>query len=341
MSTTTGRPSAWSPRYAAPEVLNFEPRNRASDVYSLGCIFIEMASAINGHRLSAMKHHWKSNGNTHISFAQNKIATLSWIKGDYYKPIQRFLKDVSFSMLDDNRLLRPTMEQVVNKLSDTDYEFRFLGTSLFKPCCRESINEPAFIEMLKLTSTLPVPGVFPADFVTYLLIDSDMKVIHSSAWDEENHAANDPAMDLEFWLQNRPDYNTVHVLQSTCAELLAVAHKSGETGKFWKNYNTRVIRSVPNGILYAQQSAKLAPLKYKIFKWIVGEGNNPPGQNNNVLACVLQVTLLLIIFERSGLLGSFFFQVSSIDSRSPHYRFWYPNRNKMLDFTTVGSGVHE
>ena len=44
VSTTTGRPSAWTIRYSAPEVLDSEPRNRASDIFSLGCVLVEMVS---------------------------------------------------------------------------------------------------------------------------------------------------------------------------------------------------------------------------------------------------------------------------------------------------------
>ncbi|KAF2027428.1 kinase-like protein, partial [Setomelanomma holmii] len=44
ISTTTELPSAWTIRYSAPEVLNFEPRNRATDNFSLGCVLNEMIS---------------------------------------------------------------------------------------------------------------------------------------------------------------------------------------------------------------------------------------------------------------------------------------------------------
>ncbi|KAF1968773.1 kinase-like protein, partial [Bimuria novae-zelandiae CBS 107.79] len=41
-TTTTGRPEAFTDRYRAPEVANWDPRNRKSDVFSLGCVFIEI-----------------------------------------------------------------------------------------------------------------------------------------------------------------------------------------------------------------------------------------------------------------------------------------------------------
>jgi serine/threonine protein kinase len=44
--TTTGRPEAYTRRYAAPEVFEQEPRNSRSDVFSLGCVFLEILSAM-------------------------------------------------------------------------------------------------------------------------------------------------------------------------------------------------------------------------------------------------------------------------------------------------------
>ncbi|KAK8043504.1 hypothetical protein PG993_005934 [Apiospora rasikravindrae] len=35
--------------YAAPEVIRVEPRNEAADIWSLGCVFFEMATVIKGH----------------------------------------------------------------------------------------------------------------------------------------------------------------------------------------------------------------------------------------------------------------------------------------------------
>ncbi|KAH4973701.1 hypothetical protein HBI54_026620 [Parastagonospora nodorum] len=45
-STTEGIPDCFTPRYSAPEVLQYEQRGSKSDVYSLGCVFIIMISAL-------------------------------------------------------------------------------------------------------------------------------------------------------------------------------------------------------------------------------------------------------------------------------------------------------
>ncbi|KAI9843153.1 MAG: hypothetical protein M1837_006606 [Sclerophora amabilis] len=44
--TTSGRPIALSQRYAAPEVVDWDSRNALSDVFSLGCIYVELLAAL-------------------------------------------------------------------------------------------------------------------------------------------------------------------------------------------------------------------------------------------------------------------------------------------------------
>ncbi|KAF2008101.1 kinase-like protein [Amniculicola lignicola CBS 123094] len=45
-STTTGNPNAFTRRYCSPEVANWDNRNSKSDVFSLGCVFVEILDAL-------------------------------------------------------------------------------------------------------------------------------------------------------------------------------------------------------------------------------------------------------------------------------------------------------
>jgi serine/threonine protein kinase len=45
-TTTTGIAESFTRRYCAPEVANNQPRNRKSDVFSLGCVFFEMLASL-------------------------------------------------------------------------------------------------------------------------------------------------------------------------------------------------------------------------------------------------------------------------------------------------------
>jgi len=50
--------------YAAPEVVRVEPRNESADVWSLGCVFLEMVVVIKGGTVDEMRREWyaKSEG---------------------------------------------------------------------------------------------------------------------------------------------------------------------------------------------------------------------------------------------------------------------------------------
>lgn len=52
LCTTEGRPEAMTRRYCAPEVLEYDKRNFAADIFSLGCVFVEMLL-----RLSRLTEH--------------------------------------------------------------------------------------------------------------------------------------------------------------------------------------------------------------------------------------------------------------------------------------------
>lgn len=53
-SHSMGRPEAYTPRYAAPEVRNWDLRGPKSDVYSLGCVFADLLSAYMGRETLAL-----------------------------------------------------------------------------------------------------------------------------------------------------------------------------------------------------------------------------------------------------------------------------------------------
>ncbi|KAF2877349.1 kinase-like domain-containing protein, partial [Massariosphaeria phaeospora] len=45
-STTTGHPNSFTRRYCAPEVADWDKRNSKSDVFSLGCVYVEILDAL-------------------------------------------------------------------------------------------------------------------------------------------------------------------------------------------------------------------------------------------------------------------------------------------------------
>ncbi|KAI9717137.1 MAG: hypothetical protein M1812_004885 [Candelaria pacifica] len=75
--TTTGE-TARSPRYCAPEVADYEPRNESSDIWSLGCVFLEMCTVIGGRTIAAMKAFFEEVGTGSLFYRSNPAAIDEW-----------------------------------------------------------------------------------------------------------------------------------------------------------------------------------------------------------------------------------------------------------------------
>jgi serine/threonine protein kinase len=61
-TTTTGIAGSFTRRYCAPEVAKNEPRNRKSDVFSLGCVFFEMLASLypeSGRNTQDPRPYWE------------------------------------------------------------------------------------------------------------------------------------------------------------------------------------------------------------------------------------------------------------------------------------------
>jgi serine/threonine protein kinase len=54
-STTTGPPDKFTWKYSAPEVVAQRSRNDSSDIWSLGCVYLEMITVIKGHTIAEME----------------------------------------------------------------------------------------------------------------------------------------------------------------------------------------------------------------------------------------------------------------------------------------------
>ncbi|OCL06084.1 kinase-like protein, partial [Glonium stellatum] len=52
--SNTGGPTGFTAAYAAPEVVRQERRNRSADIFSLGCVFLEMITVVLGETLEGL-----------------------------------------------------------------------------------------------------------------------------------------------------------------------------------------------------------------------------------------------------------------------------------------------
>ncbi|KAF6811808.1 dual specificity mitogen-activated protein kinase kinase 1 [Colletotrichum sojae] len=77
--TTNGVSKEGTLRYWAPEVGDNANRNQASDVWSLGCVFLEMATTLFGRTQVEMQQFFASNGTeNHLRLSLNPVAIQKW-----------------------------------------------------------------------------------------------------------------------------------------------------------------------------------------------------------------------------------------------------------------------
>lgn len=76
---TTSGPGARDPRYCAPEVEEWDKRNESADVFSLGCVYLEMFTVLNGLRVANVREFFQSNGSNHSWYNRNEGALRLWI----------------------------------------------------------------------------------------------------------------------------------------------------------------------------------------------------------------------------------------------------------------------
>lgn len=101
-STTTGKPEGFTRRYAAPEVLEYEPRDSKSDVYSLGCVYLEIFSALTGI----------SEVDAERCYSEEMEAIHSCLKRSRTRKAASFLKQLSLAMTAPDPASRPTAVEV-------------------------------------------------------------------------------------------------------------------------------------------------------------------------------------------------------------------------------------
>lgn len=74
VGSTTSGPTAASPRYSPPEVAAYHDRNTSADIWSLGCVFFEIAAAIQGYDIEWIKGYCKARHSESTHFYENPAA---------------------------------------------------------------------------------------------------------------------------------------------------------------------------------------------------------------------------------------------------------------------------
>jgi serine/threonine protein kinase len=136
-STTAGE-SSLTPRYCAPEVANWEPRNTSSDIWSLGCVFLEMVCVLKGVKTPEYRAYFldEDNGNglpfvrTNMKAFENLIAEL---KSKSLESDNKALVWVHL-MCTVDRFRRPTSMELVQLITAPN-EYGEVNGSFCGICC--------------------------------------------------------------------------------------------------------------------------------------------------------------------------------------------------------------
>ena len=313
VSTTTGRPSAWTVRYSAPEVLDSEPRNRATDIYSLGCVLVEMISAYYGFSLSEVKAYWRQTGNGQSSFARNTDATTTWLHGPKLSSRMQASRESKLdliyiylpSMLDADRNHRPAAQQVTDRLSDINALLlntslrNFVGCQGPYPCIGLSSSESP-IEKFPALAGCQLPRYLAGYLIPwmntsnwdYSLWNMDMEV---SSIDGLHHGV------LNAVIEN------IDAIRLIGKNLRERACKTGATKHFWEAYKRRFSQSPNAQFEYERRvSTGLLSLKHSVFtRMTLYSDTADSSAKSNV-----QITLLPICLPRSENYGLFYWLVS-------------------------------
>jgi serine/threonine protein kinase len=137
-TTTADSGKTWP--YAAPEVAFDQKRNSASDIWSLGCVFLEMVTVLKGETVEGMRTFFKGNNkNESYRIYENIDVVPEWI--DKLKSRGEGKDDVPVEwvrqMLQEEQESRPTAAKVANDIVFACVEQHVLFCG---PCCREDLN---------------------------------------------------------------------------------------------------------------------------------------------------------------------------------------------------------
>jgi heat shock protein 1/8 len=130
-TTTEDSGKTWV--YAAPEVAQFQPRNSSTDVWSLGCVFLEMATVLKGEKVAAMRDFFK-NRNDDYRFYNNIGTAREWMARLAAPELTEELAPMKWitGMLQERPALRPTAFTLYSAISPDRGPVSFCG-----PCCKE------------------------------------------------------------------------------------------------------------------------------------------------------------------------------------------------------------
>ena len=136
--STTTKDTAKSMLYCAPEVARYEKRNTSADIWSLGCVFLEMLTIINGKTLEEQRSLFKQQSGNY-RFFDNTSTARDWtrqLRGlEPENEPDDFMSDIILEMLQesaDDRILTPILCDKLSRYRPAD---KTQSNPLCAECC--------------------------------------------------------------------------------------------------------------------------------------------------------------------------------------------------------------
>ena len=138
-TTTDDSGKTWI--YCAPEVAFYQKRNSSSDVWSLGCVYLEMSTVLKRQSLDAMRQYFKSRSDNY-RFYSNLPAIQEWLNvlAASGSELDRYPLEWTASMLQDKAELRPSANDLCARIINARNRVRGEDVPFCGQCCTGDID---------------------------------------------------------------------------------------------------------------------------------------------------------------------------------------------------------
>lgn len=189
-STTEGRPIGTTAKYNAPEVADHAERSFSADIWSLGCVFLEMFSVLKGFGVEQIAVFMRRDGSGESSYYAetahyhaNSRSVWRWLsmlrESSTHEPNNEPANWIQ-AMLSEDRYVRPKADvlalEIATCQSASGHSGEFCGI-----CCRPEDEEFVDMEMDDASIVIPESPIFEPKLQDAKIIASTEEISMPSA----------------------------------------------------------------------------------------------------------------------------------------------------------------
>ncbi len=134
-STTLDQNPAMTPMYCAPEVTQEDqPRDSFADIWSLGCVFLEIVTVLKGRQIDDIRKHLSQRDPRSIAYGKNIFSIHRWI--EILRESVGYINNEPLKWIGDMLQEYPKSRPTASQLRDTLHSTSNTQAPLFGLCCR-------------------------------------------------------------------------------------------------------------------------------------------------------------------------------------------------------------